>query len=256
MALKAIIKKQPPGYRFETTNYDYCQVIYVCSGRLYFSHLNKTYSIKAGGIVFLKEGSEFSLFCKNDSGYDGIALIDIEPDKMKYVNSEKSCSFVAPPEARLVADLMHKEMHSPKKYSKDTIDGLARCFAAYCLRDSSLNEFGDPVEANEVFWADMVKQTIERSVYSVCAVESLFVNFDLSYRQLCRHFKKVYNVSPKEYQIMCKIEESKRLLVNTYFSITTISLELGFSSSQHFAQQFKKSLGISPKEYRNKKISD
>lgn len=68
-------------------------------------------------------------------------------------------------------------------------------------------------------------------------------------------FTKYSGVSPINYLINKRIEESKNLLENTDHSIAQIASSIGFSSQSYFSQAFKKSMGISPNEYRKSKKS-
>jgi AraC-like DNA-binding protein len=60
--------------------------------------------------------------------------------------------------------------------------------------------------------------------------------------------------APLQYLINLRIAESMRMIKNTDRSMTTIALDLGFYSSQHFSSAFKKMTGISPKAYRKNGI--
>jgi AraC-like DNA-binding protein len=60
--------------------------------------------------------------------------------------------------------------------------------------------------------------------------------------------------APLQYLINLRIAESMRMIKNTDRSMTTIALDLGFYSSQHFSSTFKKMTGISPKTYRKNGI--
>lgn len=64
-------------------------------------------------------------------------------------------------------------------------------------------------------------------------------------------FSKAYGVSPINYLLEQRVEHSKQLLRTTDYSITQIAESSGFSSQNYFSQTFKKSTGISPREYRN-----
>lgn len=66
-------------------------------------------------------------------------------------------------------------------------------------------------------------------------------------------FKQEYGISPINYMISCRIEESKRLLNETDLSLSQIAGILGFSSASYFSQSFRRHVGISPVEYRKKK---
>ena len=49
---------------------------------------------------------------------------------------------------------------------------------------------------------------------------------------------------------LLRIDEARRLLTETRMDITSIAIELGFSSSQHFASRFKNLTGRTPSDYR------
>lgn len=63
-------------------------------------------------------------------------------------------------------------------------------------------------------------------------------------------FKQVTGSSFKEYLNMVRIEESKRLLSNTDFSIIDIAVAVGFEDQSYFSKVFKKYTGLTPKQFR------
>ena len=63
-------------------------------------------------------------------------------------------------------------------------------------------------------------------------------------------FKQSTGSSFKEYLNMVRIEESKRLLSNTDYSIIDISLATGFEDQSYSSKVFKKYTGLTPKQYR------
>ena len=67
---------------------------------------------------------------------------------------------------------------------------------------------------------------------------------------LSHAFKREYGVSPMNYVITRRIEESKYLLAETDLSTSHISQLLGFSSPSYFSQVFRKAENTSPMEYR------
>ena len=67
---------------------------------------------------------------------------------------------------------------------------------------------------------------------------------------LAHIFSNDFGVSPINYLIVKRIEESRLLLESTDHSVSQIASFLGFSSQSYFAQAFKKSEGLSPLEYR------
>lgn len=69
---------------------------------------------------------------------------------------------------------------------------------------------------------------------------------------LSHAFKRTYGVSPINYIIEKRIDESKYLLAETDLSLSQIAQLLGFSSLSYFSQVFRRTQGVSPKEYRQR----
>ena len=67
---------------------------------------------------------------------------------------------------------------------------------------------------------------------------------------LAHSFKEEFGISPINYQLNRRIEESCYLLERTNMSLAQIARVLGFSSSSYFSQIFKRSRNMSPSEYR------
>lgn len=63
-------------------------------------------------------------------------------------------------------------------------------------------------------------------------------------------FKQSCGSPFKEYLNMVRIEESKRLLANTDYSVVDIAVATGFMDQSYFSKVFKKYTGLTPKQYR------
>lgn len=63
-------------------------------------------------------------------------------------------------------------------------------------------------------------------------------------------FSGAYGISPINYLLKQRVEHSKQLLATTDYSVTQIAESSGFSSQNYFSQTFKKSTGMSPRDYR------
>jgi AraC-like DNA-binding protein len=53
-----------------------------------------------------------------------------------------------------------------------------------------------------------------------------------------------------QYKLSLQLNEAKRLLVDTKYSIEKISSIVGFSSANYFCKSFRKNVGVSPLQYR------
>ena len=70
------------------------------------------------------------------------------------------------------------------------------------------------------------------------------------YNYMSRHFKNIFNISFTDFINMYRLETAIKLLDETNNSITEIALESGFQSVRSFHSFFKKSMNISPGDYR------
>ncbi len=81
-------------------------------------------------------------------------------------------------------------------------------------------------------------------------VEMLTRNCALSESLLNTRFKELTGLPPYTFLLNCRLQKARKVLLQRDLSITQIAHNLGFSSSQHLAMQFKREFGITPREWR------
>ncbi|MBQ8255129.1 MAG: helix-turn-helix domain-containing protein [Clostridia bacterium] len=79
--------------------------------------------------------------------------------------------------------------------------------------------------------------------------ERIFV----SKNTLCADFRSIMHCSVMEYRTFIRISKAKELLSSTKMGLERIASECGFSSANYFGLIFKKTVGISPTNYRKVK---
>jgi AraC family transcriptional regulator, L-rhamnose operon regulatory protein RhaS len=77
-------------------------------------------------------------------------------------------------------------------------------------------------------------------------------NVGLSPAGLRVRFKEETGYTMHEYLMHRRLQEARRRLTETKDDITTIALDLGFSSSQYFATVFRQQIGTTPGDYRSR----
>ena len=76
-------------------------------------------------------------------------------------------------------------------------------------------------------------------------------NLGIEYAQISRIFSEKEKKTIEKYIIQQKIERVKELLYYNELTLSQISYELNYSSPQHLSRQFKKTMGITPGQYKN-----
>ena len=78
------------------------------------------------------------------------------------------------------------------------------------------------------------------------------VNFSAAYLNVV--FRTETGMTVKQYLIDRRITEAKRLLKEPSVRISEIAQRCGYSNSNYFAKAFKESTGMTPGEYRERKV--
>ncbi|VGO20498.1 Melibiose operon regulatory protein [Pontiella sulfatireligans] len=100
------------------------------------------------------------------------------------------------------------------------------------------------VEMNEVL------EFVRENHASPIRIEELAKIANLSSSQFERRFKKVFDITPTKHILNVRIRAACNLLSTTNETIASIALESGFYDHSHFIRNFRKVMGLSPKEYR------
>lgn len=78
---------------------------------------------------------------------------------------------------------------------------------------------------------------------------------DVSLRQLERLFKKYKNTTPQRYYLFLRLQQARRLLLQTSLSVLQVTIATGFSSQSHFTKCYRDLFHNTPgSERKNMKI--
>lgn len=77
----------------------------------------------------------------------------------------------------------------------------------------------------------------------------------LSYSYFSRSFKLAFSISFSAYLETMRLREAERLLLTTDKEITDIALSLGFGTTSHFIDRFKRSYGLPPNKFRKEMLA-
>ena len=128
------------------------------------------------------------------------------------------------------------------------------CAVVALLINLNCNERLNPIvtEKDGESTALEITKYIESCFGEQINLDILSTKFTISKNKLCKIVREMVGCSPMEYCSRVRINKAKSLLRSTKQSIESISEACGYSSANYFSLIFKKTIGISPREYRKK----
>lgn len=91
---------------------------------------------------------------------------------------------------------------------------------------------------------------IQKNYGEKITVKDMSEEAHISQRECYRLFQKGLDMSPVEYVMSYRLQKAQEQLLESDKSILDIALETGFGTSSYFGRIFRKSYGMTPKEYR------
>jgi len=98
----------------------------------------------------------------------------------------------------------------------------------------------------------IAQDKIEANYHDTATIEELIKDIPSSRRNIVRRFKQITGITPIEYLQQTRIEAAKKLLERTAQQMTEVIFKSGYSDPKAFRKIFKKSVGMTPTQYREK----
>jgi len=147
-------------------------------------------------------------------------------------------------ELLVVINEMYEFFMKEQEISKETNTGGG------IVRKEAKIEFKNPVLYRERI--EQIKKYISTNVEDKMELDDIAKKFYISRYYLSHYFKKETGFTLVQYITNQKIIAAKALLKEGY-SVTEVATRLSYNSDSHFISVFKKSSGITPKQYAKEK---
>lgn len=96
----------------------------------------------------------------------------------------------------------------------------------------------------------IVKAFIEENYMSEISLMQLADIVSMNPSYLSSIFKKETGMAYSEYLIQCRLQQARKLLVETNLNISEVARSSGYQDARYFSKQFLKQIGLKPSEYR------
>ncbi|OUS67672.1 hypothetical protein B1748_35935 [Paenibacillus sp. MY03] len=105
---------------------------------------------------------------------------------------------------------------------------------------------------SEQFVRDLLQYVHDNFTDYELSLEKMSGTFGISIYALSKLFKEEIGIGFKDYVIDLRMEKAKAILQKSDESIGTITRHVGYANDSHFIKTFKKIVGVTPSQYREK----
>ena len=233
-------------------SHDFTEFFYITNGSGKFSVKSETFDVKTNDLIILNPTivhTEISNPLKPMEyivlGIEGITFQAEDHDYILLTSSSHKTDL------HLFFNTLAHEMKRDLPYRDFVCQNLLNIIFTIILRNEAFKisiQTGPPVTRE----CSIVKKYIEEHFKESITIDTLCSLVHLNKYYFIHKFTKQFGISPINYLIQVRIEESKHLLTSTNYSLSTISQIVGFSSPSYFSQVFKRVTNMSPQEYKKK----
>lgn len=265
--------------KFESPSPDWChltiglnnyELIIMTRGNLYIEYLGVKYCLSPNDFLLLPPSADGLRKGYKPSDCSFYWLHFISPGEVRSVELLPLSSGSLPEENEICipsqGTLSHPEKiivllrllqdYARSDYSvtaKNYLSTLILCemdFQYTVMADNIRNKLSShPVEKQ--LYNDILDY-IKDHIHSNIKVSEIAAHFGYNSKYLSNAFKNVIGITLKKYITNTKMAEAALLLSDTNLDIKEIASNLGYTDSHNFMKIFKREMGVSPSEYRNR----
>ena len=233
--------------------HDHTELFFIVSGKGQFLIQDQIFPVDVNNLVIINPNvahTEDSLNAQPLEyivlGIDGVELATSE-------NSNGQFCILDHFESLEISSCMRnilREMELKNTGYEDICQAYMEILIIRLMRSTSLAVQSEPQAISGNRQCAAIRRYIDLHFKEALTLEQLAEEAHMNKFYLSHAFKREYGVSPINYMITRRIEESKYLLAETDLPMSQISQLLGFSSLSYFSQVFRRSQNTTPMEYR------
>ena len=207
---------------------------------------------ETGGFWHWESTDECLIFSIDPTFLHRVALENncLNADKIEILPILKTCDT----QLDNLAMLFKREMERAEFAERMCIESLANLFAIHLLRNycafpATVKEYTGGLPPYKLRQAiDYINDNLDQKI----KLDDVAKLIDISQYYFCHLFKESTGIAPYQYVIKQRIEKARELTKQSKLPLAEIAFECGFSSQSQMTQHFRRSVGVTPKVYRDR----
>ncbi len=247
-------------------SHEYYEFFYLKAGSCRYMTEGRIYHLEAGNMFIVHPGDRHSTSyqgkvpCERIVIYFKRELIDGEwwkehADTDAFMGSSCKLSFSLKAKAVIERTLraMLSENNMPDGYTSEILLLFMKQFLIDLVRRGTvMNDF---VRSNDSFGRDIeaVIRYISENYAKPITLEEAAESINLAPTYFSRKFKSVTGSNFRDFVINIRIRQASQMLLTTDDSVTEIAQKCGFNSANYFKDCFRRTVGLSPTQFKKQK---
>jgi AraC-like DNA-binding protein len=100
-----------------------------------------------------------------------------------------------------------------------------------------------------------IRKAVEANVTSTISLEELAFLCNVSLSTFKRRFQKIYGTSPSRWMLQRRMEIARNLLQGHHEKPSEVYRKIGYETHSSFAESFKQTFGVTPKEFQSRQLT-
>ncbi|HEY0677251.1 MAG TPA: AraC family transcriptional regulator [Chitinophagaceae bacterium] len=236
-------------------------IYYVLSGRKSIHTPDRSVSLRAGSIAFIKKGA-----CIVEQFYEEpfCIVVFIIPDSFIVSFLKNFIPRVETPgkSGNMIIPITTDELIQGFYYSIlpffTSSDKVPEAMIELKFRELLMHILNNPANSELQQYFLQLKDQTSSPIQDIMEANYAYNLAIEDYARLCnrsvssfkRDFQSIYKTTPGRWLSEKKLERAKQLLTSTNSTVVDVSFESGFENTAHFCRVFKQRTGITPLQYR------
>ena len=232
--------------------HNHLELFYIVGGKGQFLIEDQLYPVDTSQLVVINPNVLHTEVSLNSQPLEYIVL-GVDGIELSIGNGNGQFCVLTPSEGAEISSCLRnilREMELKSTGYEDVCQAFMEILIIRLMRSISLSAPTESHTSTTNHQCAAIRRYIDQHFKEALTLDQLAEDSHMNKFYLSHAFKRQYGVSPINYMISRRLEESKYLLAETDLSMSQIAQLLGFSSSSYFSQLFSKTQSMTPREYR------